>query len=628
MTMIGKNGKKMSTKSKEISLLLLDSSADFSAVQTFIENNPLTHIISFDFKSHEFLKNKNIKHDISDIFLDYDERKKLQDAIFKFSKWYDISELKKFVEYDKVNLGKLYYIELYVFLIPFLKIFFEIKHILSQFNSQIFATSFLYDILLTFNHKISLFPTKSSKSEFLYDSINIQTNFLKIKLPKSFLAKSKKISEIFLTKFSGLRKTSESNPILLTEFNTILYKNLFLEIGKNQTSSVYFGIRRPAIWNKKSYNIIKKSGCHIATESDVFTTNIEKSIQNDILKMKSKWKLLFESDTLFNSFFSYDGKSFWPALKPYFIKLYESRLEDSIKTINFANEYLKKTHSSCVLVLSESGTSEQILISLAKNHEIPIILIQHGLGAFDSEESDLINSFTGSMPIQSDKFFVWGEAMKRYALNFGIPNEKIFLVGSSAHDNLFDNSLNSINQDYILFSPESPSNNHINDYTVNVNKEYENILKTVCTVVSKLNKKLIIKLHPYINELNETKIAKSVNPEIQVIKKGDMSSLVHSCSLLITSGITSAMIDAAHLKKPIIRIKTREWWGEIDSLRTDSSIPLSIDELENTIKQLFSDSDFYQQIIQNGQNFVNDCISSPGTSSKKISDLLGNPNLK
>ena len=623
--MIGINGKKMTKESEKNSLLLIDSSVDFYAVRSFIKKNPSTKIISFDFKSHIILKNENIPHKISDIFLNSDERHELQKSIFKFSKWYEESNIREIIEYNKINIGKLYYMEFFIFLIPFLKYFYELSKISKQYtSSKFYASSFIYDIFLNskLTSNVSLFETKSNNFNFLYDSTNFQTNFLNIKLSKNFYNKFKNFSENILNQFSGINKKLVTNSTFLVEFNTILYQNLLFSLHENKINSVYFGVRRPAIWSSKSYSIINKSRTHIASESEILTSELKKIIQNNTDKIKLKFEELIQNDIFFNSFFNFSNIPFWPSLKPFFKKLYYSRIDDLIKTIHISKEYIKNSNPKFVLILSESGTTEQIMISFAKTNKIPIILFQHGLGSYDSKKSDIINDFTGSMPVLSDKFFVWGEAMKKYALNFGIPSEKIFTVGSCAHDNLFTNSSNQPSKDYILFSPESPSNNYIDEYTVKIQQEYQDMLKKVCTLSTKLNKKLIIKLHPYISELDEAKIAKSINVDIQVIKQGDISSLIPSCSLFITSGITSAMIDAAHLKKPIIRIKTREWWGDTDTLRPNSSISIPIDDLEVTINQIFSDPTFYEKIIKNGTNFVNYCLSNQGDASKNVSNLL------
>lgn len=624
MIMTGKNGTKMSNPEPD-SLLLIDSTVNFSTLRTFVKKNPSTKVICFDYESYKILKNENISYTISDIFLDENERLKLQTEIFKFSKWYDDDDLQDFLQYEGINLGKLYYSELSIFLIPFLKFYFEIKKISEQYSDcKFFATNFIFQILTKLNPTSNtiLFQTKSENSLFLFDYINFETNFLNIKLSKNSYTKFKNFSEYVLGKFSGINKKLAPNSILLVEFNTVLYGNLLLDLQKNRLNSIYFGIRRPSIWNSKSYSIIKQSRCYIATESRVLNNNLENFINTKIEEIKSQFKNMFSNDKIFNAIFVYDNTLFWSALKPFFEKLYFSRLNEAIKTIHFAKELLQKSKPSHIVVLSESGTTEQIIISLAKNLQIPITLIQHGVGSYDSKESDLYNEFTGSMPINSDQFFVWGGAMNRYAKNFGIPPEKIFVTGSCAHDNLFKNSFDKLEKDYILFSPEAPSNSHINEYTISVHEEYENILKKICVLTSKLNKKLVIKIHPHVNELNETKIAKSINPEIKVIKDANMISLIESCSLFITTGITSAMLDASFLNKPVIRIQTREWWGEIDTLRSKSAVTTKIDNLEDVIKKIFADTNFYEDIIENGKNFVNDCLSNRGCASKKISQLF------
>jgi UDP-N-acetylglucosamine 2-epimerase len=625
--MIGKNGKIMTKKPESNSILLIDSSVDVSTIKSFIKKNSSIEIISFDFESHKNLKNENIIHEISDTFLNNYEREELQKISFKCSRWYEDFSLKEILEFDGINLAKLSYMKFFIFLIPFLKYFYELNKIIEKYpNSKYYASDFIYKIILKSNLKsnVVLFETKYDKFQFSSDSVHFQTNLLNIKLSNKSYKKLKKFSENILNRFSGINNKLSLNSKFLVEFDTILYKNLFFGLQEEKINSVYFGIRRPSIWNSESYSVIKQSKCQVAIESKIITSNIEKDIKIDVEQIKIKWKKLFENNNFFQLFFNYKEITFWPSLKPFFEEFYYSKLYDTIKTIHIAKEYLKKYNPSHVLVLSESGTTEQIIIALAKKNKIPIILIQHGVLSYDSKESKIINEFTGSMPVISDKFFVWGEAMKKYAIDFGISSEKISVVGSCAHDTLFNNSINENNQDYILFSPEAPSNNHINEYTISIQQEYEDILKKVCNIATKLNKKLIIKLHPHIEELNETEIAKSINPDIQVIKHGNISSLMKSCSLFIMSGVTSAMLDAGYLKKPMIRIKAREWWGNIDTLRTNPAVPVSINNLENMINQIFSDSIFYQNVIKNGNNFVDDCLSNQGVASKNISQLLMN----
>ena len=136
------------------------------------------------------------------------------------------------------------------------------------------------------------------------------------------------------------------------------------------------------------------------------------------------------------------------------------------------------------------------------------------------------------------------------------------------------------------------------------------------------NKKLIIKIKPHILERNTTKIAKEIDPSIKVMKSGDMTELVKHCSIFITFGITSAMLDAASFQKPVIRIKMREWWDSPDTLRPNSAISIPLNDFENTVKKLFSDNDYFSKSVENGNKFLADCLTNSGAVSDKIGSFL------
>ena len=85
---------------------------------------------------------------------------------------------------------------------------------------------------------------------------------------------------------------------------------------------------------------------------------------------------------------------------------------------------LKKQNCSGIVVWSENGFNEQIVIGVSKKLKIPVILLQHGIYADDPKANEQ-NKFSGLLPLKSDKFAVWGKAMSDYAKNYGIDTEKI-----------------------------------------------------------------------------------------------------------------------------------------------------------------------------------------------------------
>ena len=74
-------------------IIFVDNLTSINEIQTF-SNQPNVKIISFDYASHIKLTEKNIQHEISEIYLIQDT-KKLQKQCFEFSNWYDLDVIKK-----------------------------------------------------------------------------------------------------------------------------------------------------------------------------------------------------------------------------------------------------------------------------------------------------------------------------------------------------------------------------------------------------------------------------------------------------------------------------------------------------------------------------------------------------
>ena len=74
-----------------------------------------------------------------------------------------------------------------------------------------------------------------------------------------------------------------------------------------------------------------------------------------------------------------DDIEFWKFLKPNLIKIFQNKIIDSIYEIEFAKFFLLNHNLKSVIILSEAGFTEQIILSLAKKLSITVILLQHGV---------------------------------------------------------------------------------------------------------------------------------------------------------------------------------------------------------------------------------------------------------
>ena len=89
-------------------ILLVDSTSNFDKIKNIFDKENDISIISFDYKSHKKLENKNIPHQLSDEYITDSQCKLLQEYVYKFSYWYLEKHFSNFLEYHGINLGRLY----------------------------------------------------------------------------------------------------------------------------------------------------------------------------------------------------------------------------------------------------------------------------------------------------------------------------------------------------------------------------------------------------------------------------------------------------------------------------------------------------------------------------------------
>ena len=615
------------------SIILLDSYSEIEKIQHKIkEQNVL--IITFDYNSHKTLLKNNIVHEISDNFVSEDDLKIIQKNSYSLAKWYEDPLISNLINYKGINLGSLYFLELHYVLVPFLKKFIEINKIIKKYPTTTFVcSSKLYDIAKTITTSaVRIDNEKIILNNFLYDSItiNIQLGkrFFPLRIPRSYYIKIKTFSEIVIHKlFRPKNKILSDNSILMVEFDTIKFKNFFMKSINTTLNIILFDRRRPAIWNLKSFSIIKKSNCSITTFFDVCDKIMLNLIKEGISLLKEKSNSLGCKNIFFQSFFKISEISFWESFKPIFMELYEKRSLDAIAEIEITNRVLKKYTPSSIVVWSENGFNEQIIINLSKQYEIPIILFQHAGVIWDTMQAYDYNKLCGIFPLESDKYVVWGDVSKKYAINCGVPPKKIAVLGNSAYDKLFEEKNNGkkLMNDYILLATSSPNNNMITDLTVKTNENYEFAIKNVCKIALKMNKKLIIKLHPFQDEMDISKFVKEIDPTIIIIKTGDIIPLIKNCEVLIVTDISSTILEAQIFEKPVISISIKDYsFGDPEVYTSNSCIRTNPNDFEKILNKTLNNLEFKNDAILKGNKFVEDSLSNPGTASNSLLSFLKN----
>ena len=612
-------------------IILFDSISDLDDLNETISKKG-SKIISFDYDTHKILKDKKINHEISDNYLTKEDLRTIQKTAYSVSQWYNADKISKYVSYKGVNIGSLIEGELINILVNYIKKFFELYKISKQYDYSTFIGSYTCSkIMKNFSKQTMKFKnSKIENFQFPLDSIKIKMKIgtknhsMKFGISQNLFKKLKNISEkstkLLLPKNDSIKKTSKN--VLIIEFDPTLHQSFFEQMPNSNLNFLIYNRRRPTIWNYQSYNLIKQSGCFAETENSLYDTSLKKIISNGIFQTETKISDLFSEESFFKSFFSVEGISFWSTFKTLFHAYFRKRALEFIKEIELTKKLMEKFCFSSILILSEVGFNERIACQLASQKHIPVCLLQHGVN-YDTKESYDMNVSKGVLPIKSDHYLCWGKITEEYSKSLGIKSEKVHSVGSAVFDDVRFDEKNCSKKDYVLLAMAGLTKEHASHLTVEIIEKYMDAVKKICHVVTKHNKKLIIKTHPSPDESDPSFIAKQVNSKIEVIKEGKISPLIQSCDLLIVNELTSPILDAHISKKPVILLYVKEYdYGVPTAFKNNSCLVTDLEKLDDDLKSVLNNESVRNQLIINGTKSSKEYLSHQNNGSKELIRFL------
>jgi UDP-N-acetylglucosamine 2-epimerase len=302
--------------------------------------------------------------------------------------------------------------------------------------------------------------------------------------------------------------------------------------------------------------------------------------------------------------------------------MFTDKLSEYIYEIELTKKLFAKYSFSSVLIVSEVSPNSQIIINLAKKFGVKIALIQHGMYADAFPETFQYNK-SGVLPNLSDKFLVWGEVLKKYSIDCGISSDKIQIIGNPAYDDFFKQSKEGLSDNsYILLTTTFTQHDIVYDLTMNSRLQRKKIIEHICHTVTKLKRKLVIKLHPTFDDDNITDFVHKINPEIIIIKSGDVLDLIKNCEFLITLDMSTTILEAQILNKPALSMfVTDRKFGISEVFKSASCISVTND-LEKILIKLINNDQFKNDLISNGKKFSQKYLSHQGTSSKNLISFL------
>ena len=626
MIMTGKNGKSDNTKDSVI--LLIDSDFDLSKIKTIKKDFHYNQIISFDYNSHKNLNLENTEHQISDEFITQEDTNKIQDHLYTFSKWYYEKSIRKFFMIDDLNIGQLLQEQFIDYMIKFLKKFFEFKKIYEKFPNTTFVSSgIMYEISRIFSSNIEKVDSnKEVNYDFVHDKVRIDLNLgknrINFSLSSSKYKKIKQLSEKFTQSLFEPKTTSNSSNVLLVELSTEIYQKLLEEAKNHNINLIQFGIRRPAIWNMDTFRVIKNSKCGIITPDSLIDSNLKIKIQEQKNLISKKILDLYKQDEILSKYFSYDGYSFWHTIKPIVQKLFEKRIEQIARDIQTIRMLFQRIKIDTIMISSEIGITEQIVISETKKHGIKLVLLQHGI-YYDTKEAIETNISKGLYPIKSDKFLVWGKISENNLKNIDIIEPtKLKIIGHPKYDSWKSISMGK-DSSSVLLTLTGPEHMFIQGHQISNIIKFENHVEQICRTVIAMKKKLIIKIHPSFHVFDFNKMIKKISSDIEVISTGNIAELINSSDVVIATNHTTAILESYLLQKPVICLPIIDYNLGVPTLFDfNSEMNISIKKFQTTFEKLISDKNFKNKIIHRQNEFVENYLINHGNSSKKLLEYI------
>ena len=569
-------------------------------------------IITFDHESHKILCQKNIQHTQSEDFLSKEDFDSIEKTCYKWTKWFNEDKIEKEIKFQGINIGSLFQWEFHFYLVPIIKKIFEIGKISREkSNLKCSCSPSLRNIAKMYFKHTELFDEIQAKNSFLFDNVkwNI-TNNLEINIKKENFQKIKDYSQKILLNFSKLKdkENTEKKSILFVEFNPIKYESLFLKMKNSEIRPVFFNYRRPYFWDLNSFNIINQ------TEGEIITNKITQ--KNNTNEIREK---IFESlkNYNFDKYFSINGSSFWNIIKNDFLRIFDEKIQEAMKVIEIAMQIFENKDIKEIIIWSESGFTEQIIMELGKKNNIPINLIQHGIIVDEDNERNLeFNKFSGIVPSNSNRFLVWNKSTKNYAEQIGFSNNDIITIGNANFENLVLKDEKYLEEDYVLLATTAPIKNQHAGYNSKLLDKYESEILTICEKIKKLNKKLVVRPHPFPREFEIDKIVEEAFPDAIIDKKTNILTLIKNAGVVISFGISTIIFEAQFLHKATFFIKSdHDMFGIPKYLEKNPELMIKLDDIELCVSKSFDDNVYRNSIIEMNSKIMSDEFFNIGQST-------------
>ena len=391
---------------------------------------------------------------------------------------------------------------------------------------------------------------------------------------------------------------------------------------------LFLNRRRPAVSDKKSIDVLKKLDVKIVNYDTILSTkekNFVDSLENDLMNKLNK---IFLNEEIFSNIFKIDEFSLWNIIKKQLIKIYKSRIHEYLLSYYISKKILEKININCIMTLNEVGETEKIFLA-ANKKRVHSILLEHGFAIFLPETKKLTS--LSNYPLFNDKIAVWSTSQKFFLENsLKTKSEKIIVSGSPRHDKLFKNKKMKKNDSIQVLIAPTPINQIQGFDETKFHLKFEQVLIEICSILKKKNIEIILKLHPSQSSHNEIikNMIKNLDSSISIHLMTSVTDLIESSDAIITItpegwGPSTIILESIILQKPIMNIILDHHFHNFPYVE-QKAILIASDEsdLNEDLDKLVFDTDFRNELIKNGQEFIKSYLHKPGNASENLTKKI------
>ena len=619
-------------------VIFIDQPDEIESIKTEIINSSQTVIYSFDIRTHYFLDEKKILHSIGERVLDKNDQYKIFDTTVTLWNWFKQRNEFSDRKIHEINLlGMLDTAEFHNFLIKEIYHLVAMLKILEKENpKKIFVNKHFASVLRKKcnEQNIEIVLLSGTKHEFTisWDTLPVELKFggLSFSLPlsRSLINKTKNTIDKFQEKFQkfSLDENIQKKIILFLEFNPKTYSKIFENLKSSENQIVILNRRKPII-DIDSFKILSKNNIKLLYPNSF----ISKDDIDDIKKIEKEFLEIIlnvwdNNIQIFEELFSIENTSFWNLINKALFSIIKKRISEYSQLIILAKNIHQKLDIHCIIHHNYLGETEKAILDFESN-KIDAIMLQHAYANYTSVDMRF-DVFDTS--IFKDKIALWGEKQKSNLLmHKQIPPQKIILSGSPRHDDFFRNQIPRTSKNKLVLITTQNFEWTNAQLNTDVFLNLEILFKKIFRIMENFEDvDLQIKLHPARDPYNEflKQRIKKINPNIQILQSESSELLIASCDVLINIHSelipSTTMLEALMLKKPVLNITLLEdkIFDYDEANAVYSIFHNNLDK--NDFEKIIFDSKLQNQLIKNGEQYIDTFLANPGTASENFAKII------